>query len=185
MSRVIVITGVSGAGKSTVGSALANALGWDFFDADQYHPEENVRRMSEGTPLTDAEREPWLKTLKALIDARLEMGVPAVLACSALRERYRTFLAGGRSAVDFVLLTVDAATLATRVQNRPDHFMPPSLVKSQLETLETGNGLLEVDATQPMAAVLRQIGAKLEIPALSDPDGPLDAEEFGSRPSAV
>jgi gluconokinase len=176
MSSVVVITGVSGAGKSTVGSALASALGWDFFDADQYHSEDNVRRMSAGTPLTDAEREPWLQTLKALIDSRLDTGAPAVLACSALRERYREHLADGRPEVRFILLTVDAATLAIRMQNRPDHFMPPSLLRSQLDTLEEGGDLVVVDATQSVPDIVRAIRRELRLSESDDPAGARDDE---------
>lgn len=167
MSNVFVITGVSGAGKSTVGSALASDLGWDFFDADHFHSEDNIRRMSQGMPLTDAEREPWLQTLRALIDARMDTGAPAVLACSALRGRYREYLADGRPEVRFVLLTVDAATLAVRLQKRTDHFMPPSLLQSQLDTLEDGDHLIKIDATRPVPEIVRAIRTEL---GLSEPD---------------
>jgi gluconokinase len=115
----------------------------------------------QGMPLTDAEREPWLQTLKALIDARLDTGAPAVLACSALRERYRSHLADGRPEIRFVLLTVDAATLAVRLQKRPDHFMPPSLLQSQLDTLEDGGDLIKIDATRPVPDIVRAIRTRI------------------------
>lgn len=135
-SPVVVVMGVSGSGKSTVGRALAERLGVRFIDADDLHPQANRDKMAGGTPLTDGDRWPWLELVGAAIGAeRLAGGV--VVACSALRRRYRDAL--GRSAggpVWFAHLRGDAALLGERLADRADHFMPVALLGSQLQTLE-------------------------------------------------
>ena len=131
---LVVVMGVSGAGKSTVGIALAGLLGVGFVDADALHPPANVAKMAAGTPLTDADRWPWLDRVgAALADAR-ETGL--VVACSALKRAYRDRIRAAAPAARFVHLDVPRAMLAKRVTARPDHFMPASLLDSQLETLE-------------------------------------------------
>ena len=129
----IVVMGVSGAGKTTVGIALAERLGLRFEDADALHPAANVAKMAAGTPLTDADRAPWLQIVGQRIAASPD-GI--VMACSALREIYRDQIRAAAPEAVFVLLTVDESTLTDRVANRPGHFMPASLVHSQLDTLE-------------------------------------------------
>jgi gluconokinase len=130
--------GVSGSGKSTVGAAVAAAFRAEFLEGDGYHPVANVEKMAAGIPLTDADREPWLTRLAALLADRHARGVPTVLACSALRRAYRDRLASAvpRDEVFTVLLAADAATLRPRVTERRGHFMPASLLESQLATLE-------------------------------------------------
>jgi gluconokinase len=130
--RVIVLMGVAGAGKTTVGRRLAASLGWPFADADDYHPAENVARMRRGEPLTDAERAPWLAALAALVGDHVRRDVPLVLACSALRHASRDVLAPAT----FVYLRVSPAVLAERLATRAGHFAPPALLDSQLATLE-------------------------------------------------
>ena len=131
---LVVVMGVSGAGKSTVGIALAGLLGVGFVDADALHPPANVAKMAAGTPLTDADRWPWLDRVgAALADAR-ETGL--VVACSALKRAYRDRIRVVAPAVQFAHLTVPRSTLDARVAERPGHFMPASLLDSQLETLE-------------------------------------------------
>ena len=131
---LVVVMGVSGVGKSTVGIALASLLGVDFVDADSLHPPANVTKMAAGTPLTDADRWPWLDLVgRTLVDAS-ETGV--VVACSALKRAYRDAIRAAAPTTRFVHLTVPRAALADRVASRADHFMPASLVDSQLETLE-------------------------------------------------
>ncbi len=129
----IVVMGVSGSGKSTVGAALAAALGVPFADGDDFHPDSNRQAMAAGIPLTDADREPWLAALRAWAAAR-DGG--CVLACSALRRAYRDVLRGAGPDVVFVHLDVPAATLRSRMLARAGHFMPASLLDSQLSTLE-------------------------------------------------
>lgn len=135
----IVVMGVSGSGKSTVGRALADALGAAFVDADDLHPSENVAKMAAGSPLTDEDRAPWLDRVGAAIAARPG---PVVVACSALRRGYRDrLIAGAGRPIAFVHLTVAREELAARLERRREHFMPVGLLDSQLGTLEP----LEVD----------------------------------------
>jgi gluconokinase len=159
---VIVVMGVAGAGKTTVGQRLAATLGWPFADADAYHSPENVARMRRGEGLTDAERQPWLATLAALIADHVARRAPLVLACSALRRTYRTTLAPASlgDAVRFVHLQVSAATLAERLATRPGHYAPPALLASQLATLEPpapDEGVLTLDGEQPVEAIVAEI----------------------------
>jgi gluconokinase len=155
--------GVSGAGKTTVGLALARRLDVPFHDADDLHDAASVARMRAGHPLTDADRAPWLARLNALIAATLARGDSAVLACSALRRRYRDALvpAGApRGSVVFVYLRVPRAALADRLTTRPGHYMPASLLDSQLETLEEpgpDEPALTVNAERPVADVVEDV----------------------------
>lgn len=128
--------GVSGSGKSTVGEALARRLGWPFLDADDLHTPAHVALMRSGQALTDAERAPWLAAVAAWIGARLDAGGTGIVACSALRRRYRDILAAGRPEVRFAYLKGDPALVAARIGARHGHFMPPSLLASQFATLE-------------------------------------------------
>ncbi len=131
---VVVVMGVSGSGKTTVARALAEACGWDFGEGDDLHPRSNVEKMAAGLPLTDADRLPWLRSVRAWIDGRADAGRDAVIACSALRRSYRDVLR--RPEVVFVLLDGDRDTLLARMRARHGHFMPASLLDSQLATLE-------------------------------------------------
>ena len=135
--RAVVVTGVSGSGKSTIGKLLAPALGATFVEGDDYHPSSNVAKMRSGTPLTDNDRAPWLDTLGQVVGEHCRGGQSVVLACSALRRRYRDALARAacRELV-FVHLAMTPAVLETRIKGRKQHFMPPSLLQSQLDTLE-------------------------------------------------
>jgi len=146
---VVVVMGVAGAGKTTVGRALAEAMGWPFFDADDFHAPESVARMRSGPPLDDTLRAPWLAELRALIARTLARGESAVLACSALKHAYRDALVppGAESAVCFVHLRVSPAVLAARLGTRTGHFAPPVFLASQLATLE------EPDAAEPALAL--------------------------------
>lgn len=132
----IVVMGVTGAGKTTVGKALARRLGWRFCEGDRFHPPANIQKMSQGKPLDDVDREPWLEALNAVLRAAAHDGTPVVLACSVLKERYRRRLTEGLDAVEFVYLHGQQATLRERVHNRPNHFIDPSLIESQLDDLE-------------------------------------------------
>lgn len=134
MIRPIVVMGVSGAGKSTVGAALAARLGAAFIDSDSLHPPANVQKMASGTPLTDEDRWPWLKLVGAALSAESPNG--AVIACSALRRPYRDAIRAMAPSTAFVLLEVATPVLQDRMTLRPGHFMPASLLISQLETLE-------------------------------------------------
>ena len=135
-SRIVVVMGVSGSGKTTVGIALADSLGWEFVDGDDLHPPANVSKMAAGVPLTDDDRWPWLEAIGTWIDVRRSSGAAAVVACSALRRSYRDLLRRGRPEVVFCHLAVDAADLRERLAHRPGHYMPASLLASQLSSLE-------------------------------------------------
>jgi gluconokinase len=162
---IIVLMGVSGSGKTTVGEALARALGWPFHDADDYHPPQNIAKMAAGTPLTDEDRWPWLD---AMADAMREVesrGGNAVFACSALRQAYRDRLARAGD-VHFVFLEGDAATIAARLARRRHKYMPASLLASQFATLEPPRDAVRIDirkSVDEQVAAIRH--ALLDAPA--------------------
>jgi gluconokinase len=134
--KVVIVMGVSGCGKSTVGALLALRLRWEFEDADWFHPKANVDKMHSGIPLTDEDRWPWLDAVAAWIDKTRCSGGHDVIACSALKRRYRDVLIGNRADVRLVYLKGDEALIARRIATRHEHFMPRSLLHSQFETLE-------------------------------------------------
>jgi gluconokinase len=133
---VVVVMGVSGSGKTTLAAALADALGCDFLEGDALHPPANVAKMARGEPLTDDDRRPWLETIGSWIDVRRGLGRRAVVTCSALRRSYRDTLRAGRPGVRFCLVAVSPEALAERLKTRRGHYMPASLLPSQLATLE-------------------------------------------------
>jgi carbohydrate kinase (thermoresistant glucokinase family) len=133
---VLIVMGVSGAGKSTLAEALSAALGWPFQEGDALHPPANVQKMHAGIALTDEDRAPWLAAIKEWIDVRLAAGENGLVTCSALKRAYRDMLIGGRSTVRTLYLKADAAVLKARLAHREGHFMPASLLASQLQTLE-------------------------------------------------
>jgi carbohydrate kinase (thermoresistant glucokinase family) len=128
--------GVSGVGKTTVGKRIAERLGVEFLEGDSFHPPANIAKMKNGEPLTDGDRQPWLEILARELAARRDAGKGVVLACSALRRRYRDILRAGHDDVDFVFLDADQAVIQKRLDARHGHFMPPSLLDSQFATLE-------------------------------------------------
>src|SRR5919109_713445 len=133
---VVVMMGVAGAGKTTVGKALADALGWQFADADDFHPARNVDKMARGVALDEADREPWLAALAAAIDEWLRTDTRVVLACSALKANYRAVLQRDPVRVRFVYLQVSPEVAHERVAHRPGHFMKERLVDTQFDTPE-------------------------------------------------
>jgi gluconokinase len=133
---VLVIMGVSGSGKSTIAGLLAERLDWPFEEGDSLHPAANVQKMAAGIPLTDDDRWPWLAKVADWIDNRLDTGENGIVTCSALKRSYRNVLNRRGSGVEFVYLAADRTELVERVSDRPAHFMPASLLDSQLETLE-------------------------------------------------
>lgn len=159
---VIVVMGVAGSGKTTVGRALAASLGRPFFDADDFHPPENVSRMSAGVPLTDADREPWLASLCALIERADTAGEDIVLACSALRARFRERLRAAANDLRYVYLESGRGVIAHRLAEREGHFMSPDLVASQFADLEEPDDALVVDATRPPQELVAEIERAIE-----------------------
>jgi len=149
--------GAAGAGKTTVGQALAAALGWCFVEGDDYHSVEAVAKMRGGQPLTDTDRRPWLAALHAVIEAAIARREPAVVTCSALHERYREVLRGTLRGVRFVYLKADAATLRDRLTTRTGHFAGPALVASQLAALEEPRDALTIDATRPVDDIVNTV----------------------------
>jgi carbohydrate kinase (thermoresistant glucokinase family) len=140
----IIVMGVSGSGKSTIGALLAERLGWPFADADGFHPAANIAKMAAGQPLTDADRWPWLDAIAAHIEAARAAAQPVVVACSALRRTYRDRLRAGHKDLIFLHLAGEAGLIGDRQAARQGHFMPPSLMASQFATLEDPAG--EADA---------------------------------------
>jgi gluconokinase len=159
---VIILMGVAGSGKTTVGRELARELGWKFYDGDDFHPRSNVEKMSRGIPLDDADRAPWLERLWELIESCLARGEDAVLACSALKESYRRTLVVD-DGVKLVYLKGDRELLLERLSERHGHFMKPEMLDSQLATLEEPQHALTVDINETpeeIAAKIReQFGA--------------------------
>jgi gluconokinase len=164
--RAMILMGVAGSGKSTVGASLAERLDWSFLDADDFHPAANVEKMSNGIPLNDEDRMPWLRRLHDELEHRLASGASVVLGCSALKESYRQIMQEGLSRIDFVFLDVDQVTLTERLGRRQAHFFPKGLLESQFAALERPQGALIVDASRSIEEVIGQIVAALDEKAL-------------------
>ena len=161
--RVIIIMGVSGSGKSTVGAALAKALRWAFHDADDDHPPANIDRMRRGQPLTDEHRQVWLDVLSQRIQQWLEANEPTVLACSALTRKARRRLHGDDRRVRFVFLRGEPEVIRSRMANR-EHFMPSTLLQDQYDTLQEPDPderALTLDARESPQSLVREICRQL------------------------
>lgn len=133
---ILIVAGVAGSGKTTVGALLAGRLHWQFADADTFHPEANVAKMRAGIPLTDEDRQPWLRAVSGWMDAQIAGGQPGVVTCSALKRAYRDLLLAGRPTATMVFLQVDRDVLDRRLMARADHFFPEKLLDSQFAALE-------------------------------------------------
>ena len=155
--------GVTGCGKTTVGALLAKDCGWEFYDADDFHPAANVAKMKSGVPLTDEDRWPWLERLnRLLLDSERE-GKSLVLACSALKQAYRDRLVHGCGAARFVFLDGDIELIRARLAARHGHYMNPTLLKSQFAILEPPRDALRLDAARSPAALVQNIRDQLAI----------------------
>jgi gluconokinase len=168
----LIVMGVSGSGKSTIGEALAGRLGWPFEDGDRFHPAANVAKMSAGHPLTDEDRRPWLQAIADEIDRVCEAGERAVIACSALKRAYRDILVHGRDDVRIVFLDGKRELIAARLAARKGHFMPPGLLESQFGTLEpptADENPLTVSIDAPVETIVDDIVRQLGLgPAEGD-----------------
>jgi len=160
---VIVVMGVSGSGKTTVGRALAERLGWIFADGDDFHPAANVAKMRAGVALTDEDRWPWLDAIAAWIRETCAHGERCIIASSALKRAYRERIRAGRADLRFVYLAGNYDLIAARMAERDGHYMPLSLLKSQFDTLEVpdGEGELIVDVGDPPPAIVARVIATL------------------------
>jgi gluconokinase len=156
-TRFVIVMGVAGSGKTTVGETLAQKLGWNFYDADAFHPAENIAKMANGTPLDDSDRAPWLAALQALIVTSLMENRPAVLACSALKESYRQQLLEGNEGVRIVYLKGSYDLIWSRISQREDHYMKPQMLQSQFEALEEPANALTIDVSLPVAEIVDEI----------------------------
>ncbi|MEN9564284.1 MAG: hypothetical protein RIR73_2528 [Chloroflexota bacterium] len=155
--RFFIVMGVSGCGKSSVGKSLAKHLGWNFYDADDFHPRENVLKMTNGIPLDDSDRAPWLASLNNLILSSLKAERPGVLACSALKERYRQELIKNTDGVQLVYLKGSYDLIWSRMKKRADHYMQPHMLKSQFDALEEPTNALTIDISMPLNEIVQKI----------------------------
>jgi gluconokinase len=170
---VIVLMGVSGCGKSTIGAALSRRLGWPFRDADSFHPPANVAKMSRGMPLTDEDRWPWLAAIAQWIDERCAADEHGIVSCSALKRAYRDRIVGARSGVRLVYLKGDMNLIAQRLRRRKHHFMPASLLESQFAALEepgADENPMIVSIGLPPRRVVSSIIEQLGLEAQAKPD---------------
>jgi gluconokinase len=172
MPCALIVMGVSGSGKSTIGDKLAKRLGWSYEDGDRFHPASNVAKMSAGQPLTDEDRWPWLQAIADEIDRVCLAGSHAVIACSALKRAYRSVLVHGRSDVRIIFLDGAQELIAGRLARRKGHFMPPGLLASQFKTLEPPGPTedpVTVSIDAPVDAIVSDIVRQLGLdPSLSD-----------------
>jgi len=162
---IIIIFGVSGAGKTTIGKLLAKDIGWQFLEADDFHPAANIQKMRNGRPLTDEDRSPWLESLRKQIEQLLSSGESAVLACSALKHAYRERLRVGNE-IKFVFLHGDYALVEKQMRSRHGHFMDPTLLRSQFDDLEEplqDDNVLTVELGRTPQEIVIEIEAKLRL----------------------
>ena len=157
----IIVTGVSGSGKTTIGTLLAADLGFLFLEGDEYHPASNIEKMSKGIPLQDEDRWPWLESIRAEMDALRAKGKSAVIACSALKDSYRDFLRGDD--VHFVFLAGEFELIEGRMRARRGHFMGPRMLASQFEALELPPDAIMVDASASPATITATIREALPL----------------------
>ncbi len=153
---VLIIMGVSGSGKTTVGKILSNKLGWIYFEGDEYHPKENVEKMSAGIPLNDDDRKPWLLKLRSIIEDALSHEKNIVLTCSALKKSYREILKVNDD-VKFVYLKGSYDLIELRMLQRKNHFMKPGMLKSQFETLEEPEDAITISIDSELNVIIESI----------------------------
>jgi gluconokinase len=154
---ILVVMGVCGVGKTTIAQQVAEQLGWPFYEGDEFHPKANVDKMSQGIPLTDEDRVGWLDALAKVISELEAAGRSGIITCSALKQAYRDRLVGKTTSVRFVYLKGDVTLIRERLDARKGHYMPPSLLTSQFETLEEPKDALMVSIQQSPEDIVRQI----------------------------
>lgn len=159
---IIVITGVTGSGKSTIGRLLASQLQWRFYEGDDFHPAANIEKLKRGEPLDDEDRLPWLTAIRDTIRATSERHENAVVACSALKESYRRMLRVNPQVV-LIHLQADPELIEERVKHRTGHFMNPALIQSQFDTLEQPEAALQFDASRSPGEIVGLIRDRLSL----------------------
>lgn len=157
-----IIMGVSGTGKSTIGKLLSDRTGWTFYDADDFHPPANIDKMHRGIPLTDSDRLPWLEELQGLISNSLNQQQQGILACSALKYKYRQILCNNHSQVIFIYLRGSYDCIHSRLEAREGHFMSSSLLKSQFAILEEPQDALVFDVSLPPQSIVAKILSQID-----------------------
>ena len=160
---IILLMGVAGTGKTTVGAMLADDLGWSFYDGDAFHPAANVEKMRQNVPLTDADRLPWLTVLRRLIDDLVRQETSAVVTCSAIKQAYRDQLLDGPGDMREVFLKGDFALIQKRMQKRRGHYFKADLLRSQFDALEEPDFGLVIDIAQPLEVIIQQIRQALQL----------------------
>ena len=163
MPYVVVVMGVSGSGKTTVGRSLARELGVAFVDADDHHSAESIEKMAAGIALDDQDRVPWLARLRGLIEDHIAASASLVLACSAMKQAYRHQLAAGDPAVHFVFLRADHSTIERRLQQRQGHFMKAAMLQSQFAAMEEPADAVVVDADAEPSEIVARVLEGLEV----------------------
>ena len=158
---IVIVMGVSGSGKTTIGNLLANHLGWQFYEGDNFHSQESIKKMASGVPLTDDDRAPWLERLRDVMGQCRNAGADAVIACSALRQSYRTYLAEGASDVRIVYLKGDYDAIRERIIRRHGHFMKDTLLQSQFSVLEEPTDAIVVYVSEEPQAIITKIVGEL------------------------
>lgn len=160
---IVLVMGVAGSGKTTIAKMLAETLDWKFSDADSFHPPANIEKMSQGIPLDDADRAPWLQAIRSAIEGWLEEERNVALACSALKAAYRQYLGCDQPQVRLVYLKGSFELLQSRLAQRPDHFMKQNLLQSQFDILEEPAEGIYVEASQPPELIVQQIRTNLRL----------------------
>ncbi|WP_447968167.1 gluconokinase [Nitrospira sp. M1] len=160
--HIIIVMGVSGAGKTTIGTLLAQDLGWTFYEGDAFHPQENINKMTRGVPLTDTDREPWLQALRQLIVKLLATSEPAIISCSALKQACRDILSANCPLIGFVYLKGKDSLIRQRLSKRKLHFMDETLLVSQLNELESPRDALTLDPALSPQSLIVQIKKNLK-----------------------
>lgn len=162
-TNAIILMGVSGCGKSSVGLALGENLGWKFYDGDDYHPQANIDKMASGRTLNDTDRQPWLQSLHDLIFERNQLGESVIVACSALKKSYRDILREGNPRVVIVHLEGDFDLISRRMQARVDHYMKADMLRSQFDTLEMPENAVSIKIDQSVDQIVKEILDRLRL----------------------
>jgi gluconokinase len=161
-TRFFIVMGVSGCGKTSIGKALAKHFGWGFYDADDFHPPENISKMANGIPLTDSDRAPWLTSLHNLISSSLKQNKSGVLACSALKELYRQQLIDDNDDVQLIYLKGSYDLIWSRMIARKEHYMQPHMLQSQFDILEEPTNALTIDISISINGIIEKILQQLK-----------------------